>query len=145
MTSRTRVPRKRWPGLFFAGGAGLDRGREVVAEEGAALVEGEAFERVEDGAVGRGPPEPAHLGDVSASAFEFEAFGVGVVVKTDRRHPCLRSRVSRKENLPESPWQNPEMYPTKQYRTYEALARELYCTPQRVAAVVDKHRKRKPT
>ena len=31
---------------------------------------------------------------------------------------------------------------TKQYRTYAALARELYCTPQRVAAVVDKHRKR---
>ena len=70
----------------------MDGGREVVAQQGATAVEGEAFEGVEDGAVGRGPPELAHLGDVSGGAFEFEAFRVGVVVETDRGHPCLRCR-----------------------------------------------------
>lgn len=77
------MPQKRWPILFFVGGAGLDDGCEVAVEEGAAFVEGEAFERVEDRAVGCGPPELAHLGDVSAGAFEFEAFGVGVELETD--------------------------------------------------------------
>jgi len=42
------------------------------------------------GAVSGGPSEPTHLGDVSARAFEFEAFRVGVVLETDGGHPCLR-------------------------------------------------------